>query len=80
MAERTTPDRARGNEAARDEGGTRARLVFALDATLSRKPTWDLASGLQADMFESAAALGGLDVQLVYFRGADECKASRFVT
>ncbi len=25
------------------EGDTRARLVFALDATMSRQPTWDLA-------------------------------------
>ena len=56
-----------------------ARLIFALDATLSRQPTWDLAQGLQAKMFEAAARLGGLNVQLVYFRGVDECRASRFV-
>ncbi|GJD48198.1 hypothetical protein OPKNFCMD_0914 [Methylobacterium crusticola] len=55
------------------------RLVFALDATLSRQPTWDLACGVQAGMFEAAAALGGLAVQLVYFRGFSECRASRFV-
>ena len=28
-------------------------------------------------MFETTAALGGLDLQLVYYRGFDECKASR---
>lgn len=60
--------------------GSRGRLIFALDATLSRQPTWDLALGLQSRMFEAAAASGGLDVQLVYFRGMGECRASRFVT
>lgn len=60
--------------------GSRGRLVFALDATLSRQPTWDLALSLQSRMFEAAAASGGLDVQLVYFRGLSECRASRFVT
>ncbi|MEZ5787123.1 MAG: VWA domain-containing protein [Xanthobacteraceae bacterium] len=60
--------------------GARARLVFALDATMSRQPTWDTACRLQADMFNEAAAIGGLDVQLVYFRGMGECRASRFVS
>ena len=60
--------------------GSRGRMVFALDATLSRQPTWDLALSLQSRMFETAAASGGLDVQLVYFRGLGECRASRFVT
>ena len=55
------------------------RLIFAMDATLSRQPTWDMAQGLQARMFEAAGRLGGLAVQLVYFRGHDECRASRFV-
>lgn len=58
----------------------RGRLIFALDATMSRQPTWDLALTLQGKMFDTAAALGGLDVQLVYFRGFAECKASRFVS
>jgi hypothetical protein len=30
-------------------------------------------------MFLETAALGGLDVQLVYYRGFDECRASRWV-
>ncbi|ACA16715.1 conserved hypothetical protein [Methylobacterium sp. 4-46] len=55
------------------------RLIFALDATMSRQPTWDLACRLQAGMFEATAGLGGLAVQLVYFRGLGECRASRFV-
>lgn len=52
------------------------RLVFAMDATLSRQPTWDMACALQGQMFEACAALGGLGVQLVYFRGLGECRAS----
>jgi len=56
----------------------RGRLIFALDATMSRQPTWDLAQALQVRMFETAAVFGGLDVQLVYFRGFGECKASPF--
>ena len=47
---------------------------------MSRQPTWDLAQSLQAKMFEGAASLGGLDVQLVYFRGLNECRASNFVS
>ena len=58
----------------------RGRLIFALDATMSRQPTWDLAQSLQAKMFEAASGLGGLDVQLVYFRGMNECRASKFVS
>src|ERR1700730_760423 len=61
-------------------GSGRRRLIFALDATMSRQPTWDLAQSLQAKMFEAAGSLGGLDVQLVYFRGLNECRASNFVS
>jgi hypothetical protein len=57
----------------------RGRLIFALDATASRVPTWDRAAKLQGEMFEAAAALGGLEVQLVFYRGFDECKASRWL-
>src|SRR6202158_4393067 len=60
-------------------GGQRGRLVFALDATMSRQPTWDSACALQADMFREAASIGGLDIQLVYFRGLTECRASGWV-
>ena len=71
-------ERARKVPAPHERSG-RGRLVFALDATMSRQATWDLAQGLQAKMFETTAALGGLDVQLVYFRGFAECRASSFV-
>lgn len=59
--------------------GGRGRLIFALDATASREASWDRACRLQGEMFEAAAALGGLDVQLVFYRGFDECKASRWL-
>lgn len=60
------------------KAGARGRLIFALDATASRQPTWDRAMHLQAEMFSEAAALGGLDVQLVFYRGFGECKASKW--
>ena len=59
--------------------GRRGRLIFALDATASRQPTWDRACRIQGEMFEATAALGGLDVKLVYYRGFTECKASRWM-
>ena len=55
-----------------------ARLIFAIDATQSREATWDLASGLQMQMFQAAEVHGGLVVQLTYFRGMDECRSSRW--
>lgn len=47
---------------------------------MSRQPTWDMAQSIQHEMFRTTAAQGGLDVQLVYFRGLSECRASRFVS
>src|SRR5437868_5546601 len=61
------------------EPGRRGRLIFALDATMSRQPTWDTACRLQAEMFREAAGIGGLEVQLVYYRGFGECRASKWV-
>jgi hypothetical protein len=60
-------------------GGQAGRLVFALDATMSRQPTWDAACRLQGEMFNAVGRAGGLQVQLVYFRGFGECRASRWV-
>lgn len=56
----------------------RGRLVFALDATASREPTWDTACNLQSEMFLAATDHGGLDVQLVFYRGFRECKAAKW--
>jgi hypothetical protein len=55
------------------------RLIFALDATASREGTWDQACRLQGELFEATAAIGALDVQLVFYRGYGECKASRWL-
>ena len=60
--------------------GQRGRLIFALDATMSRQPLWDTACKLQADMFRETAAIGGLDIQLIYYRGLNECRASHWVS
>ena len=61
---------------AKPNPGQRGRLVFALDATASRQRTWDRASHIQGEMFKETAALGGLDVQLVFYRGFGEFSAS----
>ena len=55
------------------------RLIFALDATLSRQPAWDMAMQYQASMFDAVSKSGSLSVQLVYFRGFGECRASKWV-
>jgi hypothetical protein len=62
------------------DAGKRGRLIFALDATMSRQPTWDTACKLQGEMFRETAAVGGLEVQLAYFRGLNECRVSRWVS
>jgi len=72
-------DTVRGLAPAPNRGGGSGRLIFALDATASRQPTWDRASSLQADMFTSTRALGQLDVQLVFYRGHAECHASPWI-
>jgi hypothetical protein len=57
----------------------RGRLIFALDATASREPTWDQAAHIQAEMFDATAALGGLDIQLVHYGGFGSFSASPFL-
>ena len=64
---------------AKQPGGS-GRLVFAMDATLSRQPSWDNAIAQQGRMFEAVDRVGTLDVQLVYFRGLGECRASKWVS
>lgn len=56
-----TPVKTRGTEP--------GRLIFALDATASREPTWDTACEIQAQMFSETATLGGLQIQLCYYHG-----------
>jgi hypothetical protein len=56
--------------------GERGRLIFALDATASRQPTWDRACQTQGEMFEATTSLGGLEIQLAFYRGFGEFKVS----
>jgi hypothetical protein len=58
----------------------RGRLIFAMDATASREPSWDHACRIQGEMFEATSSLGGLEIQLVFYRGFHECKASRWLS
>jgi len=58
----------------------KGRLIFAVDATMSRQPAWDIATEIHSDMFEVAQSIGGLAVQLVYFRGRGEFEASEWTT
>jgi len=60
--------------------GGRGRLIFAMDATASREPTWDRAAHIQGEMFEETAALGGLEIQLAFYRGFGEFKVSGWLT
>ncbi|WP_116368667.1 VWA domain-containing protein [Parahaliea mediterranea] len=54
----------------------RARLIFAIDATASRQPTWDTASHLQQQMFSAGTGAANLSLQLCYYRGFQEFFAS----
>jgi len=67
--------KAAGQAAAAQSG----RLIFALDATMSRQPSWDRAVTIQASMFDAVGKAGGLSVQLVFYRGIDGCRASKWV-
>lgn len=60
--------------------GVRGRLIFAMDATASREASWDRACNIQGEMFKETAALGGLDIQLCYYRGFGEFKASQWLS
>ncbi len=58
----------------------RGRLMFAMDATASRQPTWDRACQIQGEMFSETAALGGLEVQMAFYRGFFEFSATPWIT
>ncbi|MBL4613535.1 MAG: VWA domain-containing protein [Magnetovibrio sp.] len=62
----------------KDGGG--GRLVFAMDATASREHSWDMAARIQGDMFEATRNIGGLAVQLAFFRGFGEFKVSGWLS
>ncbi len=68
-----TPQRPRADQNA---AGPRGRLIFAMDATASRESTWDRAADIQAAMFQETRDLGGLAVQLCWYRGFRELHVS----
>ena len=80
VAKREEVDKFLSKVAAMPKTGGDARLIFALDATASRQPTWDMATQLQAEMFTTAQSLGGLNLQLCYFRGLAEFYRSDWQT
>ena len=85
IAGESGPDLGRGRArevaaAAKPGGAARGRLLFALDATASREPTWDAATAQQGEMFVAAGEVGGLEVRLAFYRGFDEFKVSRWTT
>lgn len=65
--------------AVRPASGRPGRLLFAIDATASRQPTWDRACGLTADMFAAVRQVGGLAISLAYYRGFGEMAATPFL-
>jgi hypothetical protein len=69
-----------GIPAVRPTNARHGRLIFAVDATASRQPAWDRACHLQAEMFLATRELGGLAVQLAYWRGYQEFAATPFLT
>ena len=60
--------------------GTRGRLLFALDATASRETTWDRACQIHGEMFSETETLGGLEVQMAFYRGFGEFSVSKWVS
>ena len=59
---------------------TDGRLLFVLDATASRQPTWDLAMGLQHDMFAALAQGTELKIKLGFYRGHQEFKLGPWIS
>lgn len=57
-------------------GEPAGRLIFALDATMSREAGWRRAREIQKEMFLATDSLGGLAVQMAYFRGLAEFRAT----
>jgi len=69
-------DRVASMPAVRPAPGRRGRLLFAMDATASRQPSWDRACHLMGEMFLATRDLGGLSLSLAYYRGFAEFAAT----
>lgn len=54
-------------------------IVFSLDATASRAPTWQRAQSLHEALFDVASETSGLSLQLCYFKGIASFYASPWV-
>ena len=67
---------SRVRQMAPSASGEPGRLIFALDATASRQPAWDRACQIQGEMFSETTTLGGLAIQLAWYRGFGEFHAS----
>jgi hypothetical protein len=90
--DRTLPDKAKRADVAaflrrvetmpavRAGTGRRGRLLFAVDATASRQPTWDRACFLTGAMFDATRGLGGLSMSLSYYRGYGEFAATPWLS
>ena len=56
------------------------RLLFGIDATASRQPTWDLASRTQVELFSAAHQIANIAVQLCFYRGFGEFTTSNWLS
>lgn len=56
------------------------RLLFAMDATASREPSWDRAAHIQHQMFDATRGVGDLHIQLAFFRGFGEFKVTGWLS
>src|SRR5262249_32405196 len=50
--------------------GRNGRLIFAMDATMSRQPTWDMPLALQAHMSRALTAIGSCSARSIACRRA----------
>lgn len=64
----------------RSRPGTQGKLLFAMDATASRGPTWDLACNLQTTMFSETKNIGELELSLCYYNGYNNFRATGWLT
>jgi len=60
------------------QGASKGRLIFSMDATASRQPSWDTAAQIQGEMFSATSDLGGLAIQLAFYRGFGQFKVSQW--
>ena len=59
--------------------GAQTHIIFSLDATASRAPTWQQAQSLHKALFDAASETSELSLQLCYFRGIATFHASPWV-